>query len=555
MSSEEKSAHFIHEAIAADRAAGKHGGAVRTRFPPEPNGFLHLGHAKSICLNFGMAKAFGGECNLRFDDTNPEKEEDLYVQSIREDVRWLGFQWARECYASDYFETLFEFALRLIREGLAYVCELSGEDIRAHRGTLTEPGRPSPFRDRSPEENEALLQQMRAGEFPDGSRVLRARIDMAHPNLNLRDPVLYRIRRRPHHRTGDAWCIYPSYDFAHGQSDALEEITHSLCTLEFEDHRPLYQWFIEKLDLFPSRQIEFARLNLSYTVMSKRKLLQLVEEKHVSGWDDPRMPTLSGIRRRGVPPAAIRSFCEEIGVTKYTGLTDIALFEHAVRQELNRVAQRRMVVMNPLKVTLTNYPEAAPTTVQAVNNPEDSSAGSREIPFGRTLWIDRDDFMLDPPRKFFRLGPGREVRLRYAYIIRCDEVLTDDAGEVVELKCHVDMDTLDRNPEDRKVKGVIHWVPGPEAVPVEVRLYDRLFTVERPDAEADRPFTDFLNPASEQRVEALAEPSLGAPEVAAHVQFERVGYFVADPDSAPGKPVFNRTVALRDSWAKTSFKS
>lgn len=550
MSSEEKPAHFIHEAIAADRSAGKHGGAVRTRFPPEPNGFLHLGHAKSICLNFGMAREFGGECNLRFDDTNPEREEDLYVRSIREDVRWLGFEWDRECYASDYFETLYGYALNLIEKGQAYVCELSGEEMRAYRGTLTEPGRPSPFRDRDPAENRQLFEQMREGAFPDGSCVLRARIDMAHPNLNMRDPVLYRIRRRPHHRTGDRWCIYPSYDFAHGQSDALEEITHSLCTLEFEDHRPLYEWFIEKLDLFPSRQIEFARLNLSYTVMSKRKLLQLVEEGHVRGWDDPRMPTLSGIRRRGVPPAAIRDFCREIGVTKYTGLTNIALFEHAVRAELNRVAQRRMVVMNPLKVTLTNYPEDHREEMEAVNNPEDPSAGSRRIPFGRTLWIERDDFMLDPPRKFFRLGPGREVRLRYAYIIRCDEVVTDDAGEVVELKCHIDMDTLNRNPEDRKVKGVIHWVPGEDAVPVAARLYDRLFTVERPDADAERSFLEFLNPDSVREVEALAEPSLAVPDPAIPLQFERIGYFVADPDSGEGRPVFNRTVALRDSWAK-----
>ncbi len=456
--------HFIHEIVAADVAAGKHGGRVLTRFPPEPNGYLHLGHAKSICLNFGLARTFNGSCNLRFDDTNPEKEEMEYVESIRQDVRWLGYEWARECFASDYFEELFEFALKLIREGFAYVCDLSADEIREMRGTLTEPGKPSPFRERSAEENERLFVEMRKGRYPDGSKVLRARIDMAHPNLNMRDPVLYRIRRQVHHRTGDVWCVYPTYDFAHGQSDSIEKVTHSICTLEFEDHRPLYDWLIEKLEIFPSKQFEFARLNLSYTVMSKRKLLQLVREKYVDGWDDPRLPTLCGIRRRGVPAESIRLFCERIGVTKYTGLTDLALLEHSVREVLNRISERRMAVLNPLKVVLTNYPEEKEEWLEAINNPEDPEGGSRTVPFTRTLWIERDDFMVDAPRKFFRLAPGREVRLRYGYIIRCDEYFFDDQGEVTELRCHVDFDTLNKNPEDRKVKGVIHWVSEKHAV-------------------------------------------------------------------------------------------
>ncbi len=554
MSEETVSKHFIQQIIIADRERGLHEGRVHTRFPPEPNGYLHIGHAKSICLNFGMAREFQGLCNLRFDDTNPEKEDTEYVDSIKEDVRWLGFEWAQECYASDYFPQLFEWALQLIREGKAYVCDLSPEDIRAYRGTLTEPGRPSPFRDRTPEESLELFERMRSGEFKEGGKSLRAKIDMAHPNMAMRDPVIYRIKHVAHHRTGNEWCIYPSYDFAHGQSDSLEKITHSICTLEFADHRPLYDWFIEQLRIFPSKQYEFARLNLTYTVMSKRKLLQLVQEKHVSGWDDPRMPTLSGLRRRGYTPESIRNFCERIGVTKFNSLTDLGLLEFSIRDHLNRVAPRRMAVLKPLKVVLTNYPEDASETMEAVNNPEDPSSGTRQIPFGRVIYIEQDDFLEDAPKKFFRLAPGREVRLRYAYIIRCDEVIKDADGKVVELRCSVDKDTLNKNPEDRKVKGVIHWVPEKESILGEVRLYDRLFTVERPDADKEKSFLEYLNPDSLKTVQAMLEPVLGEHVPGESVQFERLGYFCVDKTSTPGKPVFNRTVTLKDTWAKVAAK-
>ncbi len=545
--------HFIHQIVERDVADGLDGGRVQTRFPPEPNGYLHLGHAKSICLNFGIARAFGGRCNLRFDDTNPAKEDEEYVRSIREDVGWLGFEWDRECFTSDYFEILYGFAGDLIRKGLAFVCELSAEEMRAYRGTLTEPGRKSPFRDRSVEENLELFEKMREGGFEDGSRTLRAKIDMAHPNLNMRDPVLYRVRREHHHRTGDAWCIYPSYDFAHGQSDSIEEVTHSICTLEFEDHRPLYDWFIERLGIFPSRQYEFARLNLSYTVMSKRKLKQLVDERHVAGWDDPRMPTLSGIRRRGIPAEAIRDFCETIGITKYTGMTDIALFEHAVRNVLNRTAERRMAVLEPLKVVLTNFEElagGAEVEVRATNNPEDPAAGERILRLGRELWIERGDFMEDAPKKFFRLAPGREVRLRNAYVIRCDEVRRDSEGEVSELHCHVDVDTLGAAPAGRKVKGVIHWVNASDAARGEVRLYDRLFRVERPDGDRQVDFLEHLNPDSLRIVQAWMEPSLADFEVGRAVQFERTGYFAVDPDSTGELQVFNRVVTLKDGGSR-----
>lgn len=543
------SEHFIQQIIRRDCEAGLHDGRVGTRFPPEPNGYLHLGHAKSICLNFGLAAAFGGSCNLRFDDTNPENEDVEYVESIREDVAWLGFKWDRECYASDYFSQLYEFALKLIDSGKAYVCDLSVEQISEYRGTLTEPGRPSPHRDRSPEENKRLFEAMREGAFADGEKVLRAKIDMAHPNLSMRDPVMYRIKRARHDRTGDCWPIYPSYDFAHGQSDSIERITHSLCTLEFEIHRPLYEWFIRELDIFPSRQIEFARLNLSYTIMSKRKLMQLVREGHVCGWDDPRLPTLRGLRRRGYPPEAIRDFCETIGITKYNGVTDIALLEHAVRNRLNKTAPRVMAVLDPLKVTLTNFGDETAKQVEAQNNPENPDDGSRMLPFTREFYIERGDFMEDAPKKFFRLAPGREVRLRHAYIIRCDDVVRNDSGEVIELRCTLDHATLGSNPVDRKVKGVIHWVSAEHAVEAEVRLYDRLFSCERPE-KAEQGFLSALNPDSLTVLQAWVEPSLAEASPGQSFQFERIGYFCADSDSSRSLPVFNRTVALRDSWAK-----
>ncbi|NUR54877.1 MAG: glutamine--tRNA ligase/YqeY domain fusion protein [Acidobacteria bacterium] len=543
---------FIRARIAEDLAAGRGGSRVATRFPPEPNGYLHIGHAKSICLNFGVAQEFGGTCNLRFDDTNPTKEDVEYVESIEEDVRWLGFEWAGLHFASDYFEQLYDYAVHLIRRGLAYVDSQSAEQIRQRRGTLTEPGTESPFRNRGIEENLDLFSRMRAGEFEDGAHVLRAKIDMASPNINMRDPVLYRIRRAHHHRTGDAWCIYPMYDFAHPPSDALEQITHSLCTLEFEDHRPLYDWLIEHLPV-PARprQIEFARLNLTYTVMSKRRLLELVQEGHVSGWDDPRMPTIVGMRRRGYTPDAIRTFCERIGVAKRENIVDVALLEHAVREDLNLHAPRVMGVLRPLRLVIENYPEGQTEEVSVVNNPEDPSAGSRKVPFSRVLYIERDDFMEDPPKKFFRLAPGREVRLRCAYFITCTGVTKDPAsGEVTELRCTYDPATRGGDaPDGRKVKATLHWVSAAHAIAAEVRLYDRLFNAEQPGASGD--YRADLNPNSLEVIrEAKVEPSLAAAAPGVRVQFERIGYFSVDRDSVAGRPVFNRTVTLKDSWAK-----
>jgi glutaminyl-tRNA synthetase len=546
---------FIREIIRADLESGKHAGIV-TRFPPEPNGYLHIGHSKSICLNFGVAAEFGGRCHLRFDDTNPTKEEMEYIESIQRDVRWLGFDWGEHLYfASDYFEQLYEWAVDLIRAGKAYVDDLSADEIREHRGTLTEPGKQSPFRNRPVAENLELFERMRAGEFPDGSRVLRAKIDMASGNINLRDPVLYRILHATHPRTGDAWCIYPTYDYAHGQSDAIEHITHSLCTLEFEDHRPLYEWFIDNLPV-PSRprQIEFARLNLSYTVISKRRLIQLVREGIVSGWDDPRMPTLSGLRRRGVPPEALRDFAERVGLAKRESVVDVALLEHCVRDLLNRTADRRMAVLRPLKVVITNYPEGEVEELPAVNNPEDPAAGSRTVPFARELYIEREDFMEQPPKQFFRLAPGREVRLRYAYLITCQEVVKDASGEVVELRCSYDPATRGGNaPDGRRVKATLHWVSAAHALPAEVRLYDHLFN--RPDPGADGDFKDDISPDSLEVLRGCRlEPTLAGLPVEARVQFERQGYFCVDPDSTPELPVFNRTVTLRDTWAKIQAK-
>jgi glutaminyl-tRNA synthetase len=543
---------FIRTIIADDLRTGRHGGRVATRFPPEPNGYLHIGHAKSICLNFGVAAEFAGTCNLRYDDTNPTKEDVEYVQSIEEDVRWLGFTWAGEPrYASDYFETLYGYAVHLIRTGLAYVDSQSAEEIRRCRGTLTEAGVDSPYRNRSVEENLDLFARMRAGAFEDGAHVLRARIDMASPNINMRDPVLYRIRRAHHHRTGDEWCIYPMYDFAHPPSDALEYITHSLCTLEFEDHRPLYDWLIDNLPVpAQPRQIEFARLNVTYTLLSKRKLLQLVEERHVSGWDDPRMPTIGGMRRRGYTPAAIRAFCERIGVAKRENIVDVALLEHAVRDDLNKTAPRVMGVLNPLRVVIQNYPEAQSEEFEIGNNPEDPETGSRRVPFSRVLFIERDDFREDPPKKFFRLAPGREVRLRGAYFITCRDVVKDASGEIVELRCTYDPGTRGGDaPDGRKVKATLHWVSAAHALDVEVRQYDRLFKSETPDAAGN--FLDNLNPASLDVLKgAKIEPSVADAAPGTRYQFERLGYFCVDPDSAPGRLVFNRTVTLKDTWAK-----
>ena len=547
---------FIREAIREDLGAGRVESVV-TRFPPEPNGYLHLGHAKSICLNFGIAEEFDGRCHLRFDDTNPVKEEMEYIESIMEDVRWLGFDWGDHLYyASDNFEQLYDWAEVLIGKGKAYVDDLSADDIRAYRGTLTEAGRNSPFRDRSQDENLDLFRRMRAGDFPDGARVLRAKIDMASGNINLRDPVLYRILRAAHPRTGDAWNIYPTYDFAHGQSDAIEHITHSICTLEFADHRPLYDWLIENLPV-PSRprQIEFSRLSLTHTVLSKRRLMQLVIDGHVRGWDDPRMPTLSGLRRRGIPPAAIRDFASRVAITKTEGTVEVALLEHCTRELLNKTAQRRMAVLTPLKVVIENYPEGGREDLEAINNPEDESAGTRRVPFSRELYIEREDFMEDPPKKFFRLGPGREVRLRYAYFITCTDVIKDDAGQVVELRCTYDPETRGGNaPDGRKVKGTLHWVSAADSLPVEVRLYDHLFTALNPGADSD--FLDDLNPDSLTVLKnCRIEPSLAEHPQGETVQFERQGYFCLDPDSAPGKPVFNRAVGLRDTWAKIQAQS
>jgi glutaminyl-tRNA synthetase len=546
---------FIREIVRADLAAGKHRTVV-TRFPPEPNGYLHIGHAKSICLNFGIAAEFGGRCHLRFDDTNPLKEEQEYIDAIERDVRWLGFDWGEHLYhASDYFEQLYQWALHLIRAGKAYVDDLSADEIRAYRGTLTEPGRESPWRDRTVAENLDLFGRMRKGEFPDGSRVLRAKIDMASGNINLRDPVLYRILHAPHPRTGDAWCLYPTYDYAHGQSDAIEGVTHSICTLEFEDHRPLYDWLIENLPV-PSRprQYEFARLNLSYTVLSKRFLLRLVEEGRVRGWDDPRMPTLSGIRRRGYPPEAIRQFAERIGVARRESVVDYAMLEHCVRDVLNKSCERRMAVLRPLKLILTNYPEGLVEEFDAVNNPEDASAGTRRVPFSRELLIERDDFREQPPKGFYRLAPGREVRLRYAYLVTCEEVVKDAAGEVVEVRCRHDPATRGGSaPDGRSPKATLHWVSAAHALPAEVRLYDHLFT--RPDPGADGDLLADLSPASEQVLpDCRVEPALAAPAAGARVQFERLGYFCVDAASRPGRPVFNRTVTLRDTWAKLQKK-
>jgi glutaminyl-tRNA synthetase len=547
---------FIREIVREDLATAKHSEVV-TRFPPEPNGYLHIGHTKSIILNFSIAEEFGGRCHLRFDDTNPVKEELEYIESIKEDVLWLGCDWGQHLYhASDYFERLYDWAEGLVRAGKAYVDDLSAEEIRAHRGTLTEPGTPSPYRDRDADENLELLRAMREGQYPDGAKVLRARIDMAAGNINMRDPVLYRILRATHPRTGDRWCIYPTYDYAHGQSDAIEHITHSLCTLEFEDHRPLYDWLVDNLPV-PSkpRQIEFARLNLTYTVLSKRRLLHLVNGGHVSGWDDPRMPTISGIRRRGYPPAAIHDFIDRVGLAKRNSVVDLAMLEHCVRTELNRTAERRMGVLRPLKVVIENYPEDASEELEAVNNPEDPSAGTREVPFGRELYIEHADFMEDPPKKFFRLAPGREVRLRYAYFITCREVIKDDAGEVVELRCTYDPETRGGDsPDGRKVKATLHWVSAAHAVDAEVRLYDHLFN--RPDPGGDGDFLDDLSSDSlEVIADAKLEPSVAAFGSGDRLQLERLGYFCADRDSVPGKPVLNRTVTLRDTWAKMKAKT
>jgi glutaminyl-tRNA synthetase len=543
---------FVRALISDDVAAGVHGGRVVTRFPPEPNGYLHIGHAKSICLNFGVSAEFGGRCNLRFDDTNPAKEEVEYAQSIVEDVRWLGFTWNGEPrYASDYFETLYGYAVHLIANGHAYVDSLTSDEIRQRRGTLTEPGADSPYRSRTVEENLDLFARMRAGEFADGAHVLRARIDMASPNINMRDPVLYRIRRAHHYRTGDAWCIYPMYDFAHPPSDAIEQVTHSLCTLEFEDHRPLYDWLIEHLPVPAApRQIEFARLNLTYTVMSKRKLLQLVQEERVTGWDDPRMPTIVGMRRRGYTPEAIRAFCDRIGVAKRESMVDVALLEHAVREDLNRTAPRVMGVLNPLRIVIDNYPEGTSESFDIASSPDDPSAGMRSVPFGRELYIERDDFREDPPKKYFRLAPGREVRLRGAYFVTCRQVVKDASGEVTALHCTYDPATRGGDAQDgRKVKATLHWVSAAHALDVEVRVYDRLFISESP-ASADDFLAD-LNPSSlEVLPHARVEPSVAEAEPGRRYQFERLGYFCVDPDSTPRRLVFNRTVTLKDAWGR-----
>lgn len=549
------SLNFIEQIVEEDKAVHKNDGRVHTRFPPEPNGYLHIGHAKSICLNFGLADKYGGQTNLRFDDTNPVTEDTEYVDSIKADVRWLGFEWENEFYASDYFRQLYAFAETLIQQGLAYVDDSTADQIAAQKGTPTEPGTNSPYRNRTVDENLDLFRRMKAAEFADGQKVLRAKMDMASPNMHFRDPLMYRIRHAHHHRTGDAWCIYPLYDFAHGQSDAIEHITHSLCTLEFVVHRPVYDWYIEKLAIFPSRQIEFARLNLTYTVMSKRKLKQLVEEKHVSGWDDPRMPTISGLRRRGYTPASIREFCDRIGIARRENLIDVGLLEFCIREELNKTTHRVMAVLTdgrpdalPLKLVITNYAEGREEIMHIENNPEDSGAGTRDVPFSREIYIEHDDFMENPPKKFFRLFPGGLVRLKGAYIIKCDEVIKDDAGEITELRCtyipesHSGSDTSGIN-----VKGTIHWVSVPHAIEADVRLYDRLFSVENPAAE-DADFKDLLNPDSLQVVRAFVEPSLK--NATGNVQFMRKGYFVADADSTTDKLVFNRTVTLKDGWAK-----
>jgi glutaminyl-tRNA synthetase len=549
------SPNFISHIIAEDLQSNKFGGRVLTRFPPEPNGYLHIGHAKSICLNFGLAAEFGGLCNFRFDDTNPSKEEVEYVESIQADVRWLGFDWGdRLYYASDYFEQLYQYATQLIKAGKAYVCSLSPEQIREYRGTLTAPGKDSPYRNRTVAENLDLLQRMRAGEFPDGAHVLRAKIDMASPNINLRDSVMYRIKHDPHHRTGEQWCIYPMYDWAHGLCDSIEGITHSICTMEYEDHRALYDWYLDQLEVYHPQQIEFARLNLTYTVMSKRKLLRLVNEGLVCGWDDPRMPTLAGMRRRGYTPEAIRNFCERIGVGKRENLVELALLEHCVREDLNKRAPRVMAVLNPLRVVLLNYPEEQREELEAVNNPEDPGMGTRQVPFSRVLYIEKDDFMEEPPKKFFRLAPGREVRLRYAYFIKCVQVIKDEkTGEIVELHCTYDPATRGGGaPDGRQVKATLHWVSAAPSLEAQIRLYDRLFQQPNPGDADGEDFQASLNPNSLETLNSCRlEPSLASAAPGSIYQFERLGYFCADPaDSSPGRPVFNRTVTLRDTWAK-----
>jgi len=553
----EKSAiiNFVKQIILDDLETNKYDGRVHTRFPPEPNGYLHIGHAKSICLNFGLAEEFSGLCNLRFDDTNPSKEEIEYIESIIEDIRWLGFDWEdRLYYASDYFEKMYENAVQLIKKGMAYVCDLSADEIRDYRGTLTEPGKESPYRNRSVEENLDLFECMRAGEFPDGSRTLRAKIDMAAPNLNMRDPVMYRILHAAHHRTGDNWCIYPTYDWAHGLEDSIEGITHSICTLEFEAHRPLYDWFLDELEAYHPQQIEFARLFLNYTLMSKRKLLRLVHDGHVSGWDDPRMPTISGLRRRGYSPQSIRDFCERIGVAKANSIVDIALLEHCLRLDLNKRAPRVMAVLRPLKLVIDNYPDDQVEQLEAVNNPEDSTMGIRKVPFSKVLYIEKDDFREDPPKKFFRLAPGQEVRLRYGYYIKCIDVVKDEkTGEIKELHCTYDPETRGGwAPDERKVKATLHWVSAAHAIQAEVRLYDHLFTKEDPEeVNAGEDFTANLNPNSlEVLTSCQLEPSLANAKPGDNYQFERLGYFCVDPDSSDDKLVFNRTATLRDTWAK-----
>ena len=546
----ERSLNFLEEVI--ENHIANVDNRIHTRFPPEPNGYLHIGHAKSICLNFGLAEKYHGKCNLRFDDTNPVKEDVEYVDSIKADIQWLGFQWAEEHYASDYFEQLYEWAVELIKKGLAYVDDQTQEEIRLTRGTVTEPGKESPWRNRSVEENLDLFARMRAGEFADGEKVLRAKIDMADPNMLLRDPIMYRIIHTSHHRTGDKWCIYPMYDYAHGQSDSIEKITHSICTLEFDVHRPLYDWFIQQLGIFPSHQYEFARLNLTYTVMSKRKLLQLVESKVVNGWDDPRMPTISALRRKGYTPASIRAFADRVGVAKRDNVIDLSLLEFCVREDLNKTAERRMAVLDPIKVVITNYPEGKTEMFTAVNNPEDAAAGTRQVPFSRELYIERGDFMENPPKKYYRLAPGAEVRLRYAYLIKCEEVIKDSEGNIVELRCTYDPQSGEGSSSDgRRVKGVIHWVSVPHAQEAEVRLYSTLFTKEDPnDIEEGKTFLDYLNPESMVIGRAFIEPALQNAQSGDKFQFERIGYFCVDPDSKPGKMVFNRTVSLKDTWAK-----
>lgn len=548
----EKGPNFLEEIVAEDIKNGKHGGRVLTRFPPEPNGYLHIGHSKSICLNFGLAQKFGGKTNLRFDDTNPVTEDTEYVESIKEDIKWLGFEWANEFYASDYFEQLYGFAVQLIQKGLAYVDDSSAEEIAAMKGTPTEPGKNSPYRDRTVEENLDLFARMRNGEFREGEKVLRAKVDMASPNMHLRDPLMYRIKHAHHHRTGDKWCIYPMYDFAHGQSDSIENITHSICTLEFEVHRPLYEWFIEQLGIFPSKQYEFARLNLNYTVMSKRKLLQLVNEKHVDGWDDPRMPTISALRRRGYTPESIRNFAERVGVARRENIIDVGLLEFCIREDLNRIARRAMVVLDPVKLIIDNYPQGQTEMLQGENNPEaEDKGGYRDIPFGRELWIEREDFKEVAEKKYFRLAPGLMVRLKHAYIIKCESFAKNDAGVITEIHCtYIPESKSGNDTSGINVKGTLHWAEAGSALPVEVRLYDRLFRVEDPSSE-EGDFKDYINPESLQIIpSALAEPSLKNTKPGDKFQFLRKGYFCADKTSTPGKPIFNRTVTLKDTWAK-----